>query len=414
MTVAPSPHPHRVVITAAGIVSPLGLGLCETLDALRHARSGIGPVYHFDASGCRSQVAGQVDETALADDPRQKKCRSARQHRSGAMWLAAMTEALEADPRFSPELAVVGTTSGGMSFGEAFFRSLQEESPKDEYRRGAARLAHYAPQKAVIDALDTFGFRTPVQIVANACASGTNAIGHAFELIRNGRRSSILCGGYDAISEMVFIGFDSLQASTPEVCAPFDRNRTGLAMGEGAAVLTLEALESALDRGAPILGEITGYGLSTDNYHLTQPHPSGIGPRLAMQRAMASARRAPRQIDYINAHGTATPFNDATEGAAIEELFGKNGVPVSSTKALMGHSLGAAGAVEAVFSLLALHHQFLPPNANYREPDPQWSLDIVANEPRYQRVQTVMSNSFGFGGTNASLILESYRDGGGR
>ncbi len=410
--VPPSPHPRRVAITAAGIVSPLGFGLCETLDSLRHARSGIGPVRHFDARGCRSQVAGQVDETRFTGDPRQKRCRSARQHRSGAMWLAAMAEALEADSRFRPEMAVVGTTSGGMSFGEAFFRSLQEGAPEGERRKGAGWLAHYAPQKAVIDALDTFDFRAPVQIIANACASGTNAIGHAFHLIRNGLKTSILCGGYDAISEMVFIGFDSLQASTPEVCAPFDRDRTGLAMGEGAAVLTLEALDHALERGAPILGEITGYGLSTDNHHLTQPHPSGIGPRLAMQRAMECARRTPRQIDYINAHGTATTFNDATEGAAIEELFGKNGVPVSSTKALMGHSLGAAGAIEAVFSLLALHHQFLPPNANYREADPQWSLDIVANQPRYQSVHAVMSNSFGFGGTNASIVLESYRNGG--
>src|SRR5205085_7071510 len=210
-----------------------------------------------------------------------------------------------------------------------------------------------------------------------------------------------LCGGYDALSEMVFAGFDSLQASTPECIRPFDRNRTGLVLGEGAALLALEEMESAKRRGATILAEITGYGISTDNHHLTQPHPSGIGPRQAMERALADARRAAADVDYINAHGTATIFNDATEGTAIAELFGER-VPVSSTKSMMGHALGAAGAIEAAFSLLALRHQFLPPNINFEELDPAWSLNVVANQSRAARVRCVVSNSFGFGGTNAS------------
>ncbi len=395
---------RRVAVTGLGVVSPLGIGAGENIDALRCARGGITPVRLFDASGCRSQSAGQVDEERL--EPPSLAPRLARRlHRSGRMLLYATGEAFAGDPGFRPQMAVIGTTSGGMSFGEAFFRALS--GPKREQSLGARRLAHYAPQKAVIDTLDAFGAGAiPCQIVANACASGSNAIGHAFHLIRHGLREQVLAGGYDAISEMVFIGFDSLQASSPGSCAPFDRDRTGLIMGEGAAVVTLEAWESALARRAPILGEITGYGLSTDNHHLTQPHPSGIGPRQAMERALADAARTPAEIGYINAHGTATTFNDATEGVAIEELFGKGNVPVSSTKALMGHSLGAAGAIEAVFSLLAMQHGFLPPNANYATADPQWDLDIIANQPRWQSVERILSNSFGFGGTNATLVLE--------
>jgi 3-oxoacyl-[acyl-carrier-protein] synthase II len=223
--------------------------------------------------------------------------------------------------------------------------------------------------------------------------------------VRAGLHQAVLCGGYDVISELVFVGFDSLQAATAEKIRPFDGNRSGLVLGEGAALLALEEMGSARRRGAPILAEVTGYGISTDNHHLTQPHPSGIGPRLAMERALGDARRGAESVNYINAHGTATTFNDATEGAAIAQLFGDR-VPVSSTKSMMGHALGAAGAIEAVFSVLALQHQLLPPNIHYEAPDPAWQLDIVANQARSARVDCVLSNSFGFGGTNASLVLE--------
>ncbi|MBA3607412.1 MAG: beta-ketoacyl-[acyl-carrier-protein] synthase family protein, partial [Chthoniobacterales bacterium] len=256
-----------------------------------------------------------------------------------------------------------------------------------------------------VDALEAFGLTSPCQVIANACASGTNAIGHAFECIRAGRYERILTGGYDAISELVFVGFDSLQASTPDKCRPFDGARSGLVLGEGAALLALENLEMAEARGAQILAEITGYGISTDNHHLTQPHPSGIGPRQAMERALQSAGLAPDAIDYVNAHGTATPFNDAAEGKAIAELLGR--VPVSSTKGMMGHSLGAAGAIEAVLTILALRDGFLPANINFRVPDLGLDLDIVANKVRPAQAARALSNSFGFGGTNASIVLEA-------
>ena len=380
-----------------GIISPLGAGLAETVAALREARDCVRAVTAFDTAKCRSKTAGQVFD--LAQDAGRK---SKAMHRASHMMIHAVREAFAGDPGCAPELMVMGTTSGGMSFGEQFYRAQVERS---RLRGRAALLANYAPQKAPLDAMEAGRFRVPVQIIANACASGTNAVGHAFRLVRAGLHRRVLCGGYDAISEMVFAGFDSLQAATAEKVRPFDKGRNGLVLGEGAAVLALEDFESARQRGAPILAEVTGYGISTDNHHLTQPHPSGIGPELAMRRALDDAALAPGEVDYINAHGTATPFNDASEGAAIAKIFGAR-VPVSSTKGMMGHSLGAAGAVEAVFSVLAIRHGFLPPNINYREPDPAWELNIVANTAREARVGCVVSNSFGFGGTNASIVIE--------
>ena len=251
--------------------------------------------------------------------------------------------------------------------------------------------------------MEKFGLDAPAQVIANACASGTNAIGHAFSSIRAGQYQRVLAGGYDALSELVFVGFDSLQASTPEKCRPFDARRSGMVLGEGAALLALEELESAQRRGAEILAEIVGYGISTDNHHLTQPNPDGSGPRHAMEQALAGADLTPDQIGYINAHGTATAFNDAAEGKAIQQMF--DGVPISSTKSMMGHSLGAAGAIEAIVGLLALQRQLLPPNINFREPDPELRLNIIANEARHAEFDCVLSNSFGFGGTNASIVL---------
>jgi 3-oxoacyl-[acyl-carrier-protein] synthase II len=320
------------------------------------------------------------------------------------MTIAALTDLLKQAPGFIPQLTVVGTTSGGMSFGEQYYRSLQQ--PGSRATHTPRWIANYPPQKAALDALAVFGLTSPCQVVANACASGTNAIGHAFQCIRSGRYDRVLTGGYDALSELVFVGFDSLQAATPEKCRPFDAGRTGLVLGEGAALLALENLAQAEARGAEILAEISGYGISTDNHHLTQPHPSGIGPRQAMERALRSADLKPAAIGYVNAHGTATPFNDAAEGKAINALLGK--IPVSSTKSMMGHSLGAAGAVEAVFTILAVRGGFLPANINFRISDPEFDLDVVANEARPHPVHAAISNSFGFGGTNASIVIQAY------
>ena len=396
------PNGARVAVVAAGIVSPLGFGLDETLTALREGRDCVSTVTRFPVEHCRCKTAGQVPDDRLAGAGGSQR-HPERLHRVAQMMILALGEALAQAPGFQPELSIVGTTSGGMTFGEEYYRGLK--GIRVSTRRAASLIANYTPQKPVMDAQEAFGLFAPCQVIANACASGTNAIGHAFDCIRSGRYERVLSGGYDALSELVFVGFDSLQASTPERCRPFDGERTGLVLGEGAAILLLENFDSAQARGAKIAAEIIGYGISTDNHHLTQPNPSGIGPRQAMEGALHSAGIGAREIDYVNAHGTATPFNDASEGKAIAELF--EDVAVSSTKGMMGHSLGAAGAIEAVISLLALQNQFLPPNINFRGGDTGLDLNIVANNSQPGRVRTVLSNSFGFGGTNASVILRA-------
>src|SRR2546423_619532 len=351
----------RVAVVAAGIVSPLGFGVEETLTSLRDGKDCVTPVTAFPVDRCRCKTAGQVANGPLAEANR-FSARPERLHRVARMMILAMKEAMAQAGDFQPELTVVGTTSGGMTFGEQYYRGLKANGGLDG--RAPTLIANYTPQKPVMDAQEAFGIGAPCQIIANACASGTNAIGHAFNCVRSGRYQRVLTGGYDAISELVFVGFDSLQASTPDRCRPFDAERSGLVLGEGAAILALENLEAAQARGANILAEVIGYGISTDNFHLTQPDPSGSGPRAAMEDALLSAGLVPDEIDYINAHGTATPFNDASEGKAIAELF--VGVPVSSTKGMMGHSLGAAGAIEAVIGLLALQPPLLPGKIHFR------------------------------------------------
>jgi 3-oxoacyl-[acyl-carrier-protein] synthase II len=388
---------RRVAIVAAGIVSPLGFGLTETLQSLRQARDCVTPVTAFPVEKTRCKTAAQIDDRQLLDKANRSR-QDRRLHRASYMVMTALAELLERAREFEPEIAIVGTTSGGMSFGENFYRTLGNGGACS-----AALIANYPPQKQIVDAMERFGINVPTQVIANACASGTNAIGHAFNAIRTGRYQRILAGGYDALSELVFVGFDSLQAATPEKCRPFDSNRSGMVLGEGAALLALEEFESARSRGAKILGEVTGYGISTDNHHLTQPNPDGSGPRRAMEQALAQAELEPNQVGYINAHGTATILNDTAEGKAIMELFGD--VPVSSTKSMMGHSLGAAGAIEAAVTLLALEHQFLPPNINFRDSD--LPLNIVANQARDAQFDCAVSNSFGFGGTNATIVLRS-------
>jgi 3-oxoacyl-[acyl-carrier-protein] synthase II len=392
----------RVAVVATGIVSPLGFGLDETLKALREGRDCVSPVTRFPVENCRCKTAGQVSDARLRGVG--KPPHSGRLHRVAQMMILALGEALAQAPHFQPELSVVGTTSGGMTFGEEYYRGLKGR--KTSTRRAASLIANYTPQKPLMDAQEAHGLSTPCQVIGNACASGTNALGHAFNCIRSGRYRRILAGGYDALSELVFVGFDSLQASTPERCRPFDRERTGLVLGEGAAILLLENLDSAQARGAKIEAEIIGYGISTDNHHLTQPNPSGSGPRQAMEDALRSAGISAGRIDYINAHGTATPFNDAAEGKTIAELF--DGVAVSSTKGMMGHSLGAAGAIEAIISILALRNQFLPANINFRSGDAGLDLNIISNRSQLRKLRTVLSNSFGFGGTNASVIIRAF------
>lgn len=389
---------------AAGVVSPLGCGMDATMRSMEAGKDCVTDVEVFDVSTARCKTAGQVRDEWMEE---MRGTRAGRRlHRASLMMMTAMREARRQDGEYAPEQMIIGATGGGMTNGEAFYRSLMAGG-KD--RRRAVWLANYNPQKVVLDAQEDAGMRVGSSIIANACASGTNAIGHGYELIRSGRCGAVLCGGFDAISELVFRGFDALQAATAEKVRPFDATRTGLVLGEGAGLLALENVTRARARGARVLGMVTGYGISTDTHHITQPHPSGIGPRLAMERALASAGCEAGSVDYINAHGTGTIFNDATEGLAIAEVFG-SGTPVSSTKGMMGHALGGAGAIEAVISLLAIREGFLPPNINFTRCDAAWELDIVGNVGRRARVRRVVSNSFGFGGTNAAVVMEGVEN----
>jgi 3-oxoacyl-[acyl-carrier-protein] synthase II len=393
-------RPNRVLVTGLGVVSPLGSDTSSNLLSLQKGHDSVSQVRAFDVTKTRCKTAGQIPDQWLENAPAGRRI-FRRLHRDAQMAALALREARECAKGAEPELIVVGTTGGGMTYGENYYRRLLAAKS----RKGFAQLVgNYTPQKPIQDALELNQLRIPTQILTNACSSGANAIGHGFDLIRHGLRTCVVCGGYDSLCELVFVGFDSLQAATPEKIRPFDKNRTGLVLGEGAAFLILESENSTAHRGAVAIAELVGYGVSTDTYHLTQPHPSGIGPKLAMQRALKSADVAAGMIDYVNAHGTATVFNDATEGVAISEICER--VPVSSTKSMMGHALGAAGAIEAAFCVLALREQFIPPNINFVEPDPTWKFEVVGNHSRTARLNYVLSNSIGFGGTNATLILK--------
>jgi 3-oxoacyl-[acyl-carrier-protein] synthase II len=295
----------------------------------------------------------------------------------------------------------MGTTGGGMRSGELYHRAVLAS---DRHAVHPSALMQYVPQRQLLDLQTAFGYGGPLLVFANACASSANALGYAFQQVRSGQADRVLTGGYDALAELIFVGFNSLQASTPERCRPFDKNRSGLAIGEGAGVLLLESFSSARARGADILAEIVGYGQSVDTNHMTQPHPDGDGAIRAMNEALADAQLLPDKIDYINAHGTATPQNDRMESKAIRRIFGDRPIPVSSTKGAVGHALGAAGGLEAAFCVLALQHQMLPPNVGYETPDPDCELAIVRQATPH-KVRAVLSNNFGFGGLNASLIF---------
>jgi 3-oxoacyl-[acyl-carrier-protein] synthase II len=257
--------------------------------------------------------------------------------------------------------------------------------------------------------MEEFSIPGTPRLFSNACASGANAVGYAFRAVRAGQAAVAFCGGYDPLCEFVFAGFHSLQALTPELCRPFDKNRSGLAIGEGAGILVLEGWDRAKARGARILGEIIGYGESNDAFHMTRPDPDGKVAALAVHRTLADAGITPEVVDYVNAHGTGTPFNDASEAAALLAVLGSRAreVFVSSTKSMIGHLLGGAGAVEGILTVLALREQWLPPNVNYETPDPACDLRIVRRAERADRLTVALSNSFGFGGANATLAFRA-------
>lgn len=399
----------RVVITGAGILTALGQGWEANARGFRAGTPAFGPVTLFDVSRQRTIFAAEARLPHELPPNRLSRAQSRRADRASRLLLWAANEALDQCQWKPPHAApiVLGTTSGGMTSGEDYYRHAVSRPERNAGQ--LTRVTQYQPQQQVANLMAAFDLSGPVTLIANACASGANAIGHAWDIIRNGRAERALAGGYEALCLMVFAGFDALQALSTTQCRPFDARRDGLALGEGAAVLALESLSHAQTRNARILGEITGYGAVTDSHHLTQPHPLGEAACAAMTAACEAAGIGPDQVDYVNAHGTGTPLNDASEAAAINRWAGDRAatLPVSSTKASVGHLLGAAGAVEAVVSVMALRGQWLPPNGGLREPDPACRFPLV-REPREAKLNCVLSNSFGFGGSNAGLLFRRW------
>ncbi len=398
----------RIAITGMGSINALGVGVERFAEGLRAGRCGIGPLSLFPVTGFRSTCAAEVHALVAPGwlPPRLAR----RASRSALLALIAAGEAwrmagLGAEAGAGVGV-VLGSTTGGMATGEeAYRRFLQGEGSQ-------LRLSGWLETPVSVpvdDVANAFACTGPRLTVSTACSSGANALGIASDWIRSGRATVVLCGGTDSLCRMTYSGFNALQALDRGPCRPFDKRRAGLTLGEGAAAFVFEDWERAQARGARIVGEFVGYGVSADAHHLTQPRPDGAGAVLAIRRALAESAMDVEAIDYINAHGTGTPLNDVVETRAIKAVFGTRAhrIPVSSTKSMVGHCLGAAGAIEALVCVLAIRDGVVPPTATLDEPDPECDLDYVPKASRPAVVHTAVSNSYGFGGNNTSVIIRA-------
>lgn len=410
---------RRVVVTGMGLVTSVGIGVEESWQALLAGKSGIGRITLFDPTDYPSQIAGEVKgfEPEILIDKKEAR-RMDRFVQFGvvasdmAMRQAGFDKPLEgaAADRFA---TILGSGIGGLATLEGEHKTLLSKGPR--------RLSPFFIPMMIVNLLPgqvsiRWGARGPSWSPVSACATGAHAIGEAFRTIQRGEADMALCGGAEAaITPLGIGGFNAMRAMStqndePEKASrPFDKDRDGFVQGEGAGVFFIEELEHAKRRGAQILCELVGYGSNADAHHITAPSPVGA-PR-AMALALQDARLAPQDVGYINAHGTSTPLNDANETSAIKEVFGDHAkkLAVSSTKSMIGHTLGAAGGIEAVISALAITRGVLPPTINYTTPDPDCDLDYVPNQAREVRVDTALSNSFGFGGTNVVLALRRFQ-----
>ncbi len=408
---------RRVVVTGLGTVSPLGLDFPTTWQNLIAGRSGVGPITLFDASNHKARIAAEVkgfDPVARFGRREARKMDRFTQFALVAAQEAVAHAALPVERLDRDRIGVVmGSGIGGIGTTYQETQVYLQRGPRVNPFLVPRILPDTGPGTIAI----ALGLRGPNLAVVTACASGTNAIGEAAHIIRRGDADVILAGGAEAaivplaMAGLEVVGALSTRNDEPtKASRPFDAQRDGFVMGEGAAFLVLEALEHAQARGAPILAEVVGYGSTCDAYHITAPAENGEGAALCMRNALRSADLQPEDIDYINAHGTSTPLNDKSETAAIKTVFGEHAyrIPVSSTKSMTGHLLGAAGALEAAICVQALQEGLIPPTINYEHPDPDCDLDYVPNQARRAEIRYAMSNSFGFGGHNATLILRRW------
>jgi 3-oxoacyl-[acyl-carrier-protein] synthase II len=402
-----------------GCLTPVGNNVRDTWESLLAGKSGAGMITHFDASKHKTKFAAEVkgfDSVALFGPRDARKMDRFAQFATAATLEALGQSELKIDDLNRDRVGVViGTGIGGIG-------TLLEQA--DVLReRGPERVSPFLVPMMIADSAPgmlaiRFGVRGPNMAIATACASGNNAIGEAMDMIRRGSADVMIAGGAEAaLVPVAMAGMNVMTALStrnedPQTASrPFDRDRDGFLMGEGAGILILEELESAQARGANILAELTGYGTTDDAHHISAPAENGAGAAISMKLAIEDARLALEDIEYINAHGTSTPLNDKSETAAIKTVFGEQAyqIPISSTKSMTGHLLGASGAVEAVFSILAIREGTLPPTINYQTPDPECDLDYVPNQSRKVSPKHVMSNSFGFGGHNATLVISRYQ-----
>lgn len=406
----------RVVITGMSVVSPIGIGVKSFKEALFEGKNGIGKITLFDASSYRSQIAGEIRDFNPRDCLPAKQIR--RTDRFTQMGMVAAEEAIKEAAIFPKEEdlskigILVGSGVGGLYTIEKEQTILLEKGPQ--------RVSPFLIPMLITDSVSAqiaikYGFSGPNFSISSACASGNHCIGEAFKIIQRGDAEVMIAGGAEAaITPLGLAGFCSMRALSirnnepAKASRPFDRERDGFVIGEGAGIVVLEKWERARKRKVPIWGEIIGFGMSEDAYHITQPIGDGRGLREAMQRGLRDAKIPVEKVDYINAHGTSTPLNDKIETQAIKNVFGRNAyrIPVSSTKSMTGHLLGATGGVEAVACLLALKKGIIPPTINYEKSDPDCDLDYVPNQSREVKVKVAMSNSMGFGGHNAVLLLK--------
>jgi len=409
---------RRVVITGVGVFSPTGSDKTEFWDNLISGKNGISLVESFDVSQYPCRIAGEIkdfDPTQYMDKREAKKVDRYTQLGVAAALQAWSDAGLDRIELNKDDVGVlVGSGIGGIQTIEQQLKILAEKGPRRVSPFLVPALIANMASGYISILLDLHG---PNSTVVTACATSTHAVGDAWHIIRRGDAEIMLAGGAEAaISHLAFSGFCSARALSTrndqpdKASRPFDQERDGFVMGEGAGVVILETLDHALARGADIYGEIVGYGMSGDGYHMTAPDPEGRGALLSMQRALASAGVQPENIDYINAHGTSTEINDKVETMAIKNLFGEHAykMAVSSTKSMTGHLLGAAGAVELIATLMTLQNQVIHPTINYEHPDPDCDLDYVPDLARTAAVDLALSNSFGFGGTNAALVVKRY------
>jgi 3-oxoacyl-[acyl-carrier-protein] synthase II len=411
---------RRVVVTGVGLLTPLGIGTEPSWEAIRAGKSGIGPITQFDASAFSCRIAGEVkgfDPARYIEKKEIKKMGRFIQFAIAAAEFALTDSGLKVTPETAEQVGVyIGSGIGGFEVIEREHQTLLEFGPR--------RISPFFITATIVNLASGYvsmrsGAKGPNSATATACTTSAHSIGDSFRLIQRGDADAMICGGSEAcITPMGVGGFAAMRALStrndePERASrPWDRDRDGFVVGEGSGILVLEELEFARRRGASIIAEMMGYGMSADAYHVTAPPPDGDGAFRVMRNSMRDAGIEPRQVDYINAHGTSTEVGDRAETMAIKRAFGEHAyqVAVSSTKSMTGHLLGGAGGLEAGITVLAIRDQIAPPTVNLENPDPACDLDYVPNRARPMKIEYALSNSFGFGGTNGSLIFKKYQE----